>query len=121
MLSLSGKLTDYKGKRVGLIFDGPNVVGTFETFTCEDCFGKRKIGDITMYAARWDVAKSRTRQPLEFCFVEVIDYHDNKVKMIERFGFGILEKPNSLFTDLHFCNMRDAVWSKCPENFRYAN
>lgn len=121
MSLLSGKAPDYKGKRIGLIFDGPNVVGTFDFFTCEDAFGKRRLRDVAIYSAMWDMSKSRSRQPLEFCYVEVIDYKENKTRLIERFGHGTLSEPKSLFADFQYCNMTEAVWNKCPESFRHAN
>jgi hypothetical protein len=74
-----------------------------------------------MYAARWDIAKGRTRQILKFCYVEVIDYRNNTVRLIENFGYGGLSESQSVFADYQYCNIGQAEWSKCPENFRYAN
>jgi len=121
MLSLSGKTPNYKGKRIGLIFDGESVVGTFEFFTCEDCVGERKLSDVSIYASEWDIVNGRSNRPLEFRYVEVIDYDSNRVKLIDSFGHGILRKPQSLFADYRYCNMKEVVWCKCPESFRYAN
>jgi len=111
----------YKHKRIGLIFNQDLFVGAFDSFTCEDCNGKREFSDVCIYTSQFDVAKNKTKTVLSFIFAEVLDFDNMKFKMIDDFGFGTMENSINLLINDSNCIISKIEWHKCPEDFRYAN
>lgn len=77
------KNSDYKG----IILDGLTTVGSFKTYTAEDCYGKRNIIGMKLNSNYYNESLSSTGENnLKFLYVKIVS--DFNYTVIDDIGCG---------------------------------
>lgn len=79
-------------KNYGIIVTIPGMhkVGEFDSFTAEDCYGRRNLAAVKLEANLFDLSKKQTKaeRPLGFMYAEELS--PGNYRQIDDLGYGIL-------------------------------
>lgn len=108
-------------KNYGIIVTMPGMqkVGEFDSFTAEDCYGRRNLAAVKLEAYLFDLSKKQSTSNYSLKFMYAEELSPGNYRQIDDLGYGLLT--GAAIVDNKQVYLQLAEFIKEPKNIKSLN